>query len=262
VAAATLTWDRVVWPPTWWARAMLRVLVCFAEDARPSVRALQAGTEATDVGSRLPQIDRFTLRAAQRGDREAFNRIVDLYADRLRVLAFHLLHDTDLMDDALQDAFFNAYRGLPAFRGRSTLGTWLYRITYTVCMGYLRRRRAPAVNYDKAAECIAADADPADQLVTRSLVASALAALPPEQRAVVLLVDRDGFDYRAAAEVLNIPRGTVCSRLNVARAALREALVAAQATPAPVRCRSTNHRSRGMTALQDPCQPAARATDE
>jgi RNA polymerase sigma-70 factor (ECF subfamily) len=170
------------------------------------------------------EIDPFTLDAAQRGDRAAFDAIVDLYDERLRLLAFHLLHDADLADDALQDTFFNAYRGLPAFGRRSSLGTWLYRITYTVCMGYLRRPRPASVSFEEAEEVIGADVDPADALITRSQLTSALARLSPEQRVVVLLVDRDGFDYQSAADVLDVPKGTVCSRLVAARAALREAL--------------------------------------
>jgi RNA polymerase sigma-70 factor (ECF subfamily) len=181
--------------------------------------------------AKLREIDPFTLEAAQRGDRRAFDAIVDLYADRLRLLAFHLLHDADLADDALQDTFFNAYRGLPAFRRRSSLGTWLYRITYTVCMGYLRRAHGGYVSYEESGEVVGTDDDPADSYVARSQISSALARLSPEQRVVVLLVDRDGFDYRSVAEVLDVPKGTVCSRLNAARAALREALTAAQVVP-------------------------------
>jgi len=177
------------------------------------------------------EIDPFTLDAAQRGDRAAFDAIVDLYDERLRLLAFHLLHDADLADDALQDTFFNAYRGLPAFHRRSALGTWLYRITYTVCMGYLRRPRAASVSFEEAQEVIGADVDLADAYATRSQVSAALARLSPEQRVVVLLVDRDGFDYQSVADVLDVPKGTVCSRLVAARAALRGALGGAQVVP-------------------------------
>ena len=186
---------------------------------------------SSEAPAKLREIDAFTLEAAQRGDRHAFDAIVDLYTDRLRLLAFHLLHEADLADDALQDTFFNAYRGLPAFRRRSSLGTWLYRITYTVCMGYLRRAHADGVSYEEAEGVVGTDDDPADAYATRSQVAEALAGLSPEQRVVVLLVDRDGFDYRAVAEVLDVPKGTVCSRLNAARAALRDALTSAQAVP-------------------------------
>jgi len=123
------------------------------------VRADEGDSRAcATTPSRLPEIDRFTLRAARRGDREAFDAIVDLYADRLRLLASHLLHDADLTDDALQDTFFNAYRGLSGFGGRSSLGTWLYRITYTVCMGYLRRRKPPGVSFEDAEDILTYDA--------------------------------------------------------------------------------------------------------
>ena len=193
--------------------------------------------------AKLREIDPFTLEAAQRGDRHAFDAIVDLYADRLRLLAFHLLHDPDLADDALQDTFFNAFRGLPAFHRRSSLGTWLYRITYTVCMGYLRRAHGDTVSYEESEEVVGTDDDPTDAFVTRSQIASALASLSPEQRVVVLLVDRDGFDYRSVGEVLDVPKGTVCSRLSAARAALREALTSAQVVP---ETKSVGHSSPAL----------------
>ena len=193
----------------------------------PPRAAVVGGT----VGEKLHEIDPFTLEAAQRGDRAAFDAIVDLYDERLRLLAFHLLHDVDLVDDALQDTFFNAFRGLPAFHRRSSLGTWLYRITYTVCMGYLRRTRRGSISYEDSEESIGTELDPADAYITHSQLTSALACLSPEQRVVVLLVDRDGFDYRSVAEVLDVPKGTVCSRLVAARAALREALSSSQILP-------------------------------
>jgi len=190
---------------------------------------LASGSAAAERKYR--EIDAFTLEAAQRGDRAAFDAIVDLYDERLRLLAFHLLRDVDLADDALQDTFFNAYRGLPAFHRRSSLGTWLYRITYTVCSGYLRRARGGGISFEEAEEVIGANADPADDYATRSQVTAALARLSAEQRVVVLLVDRDGFDYQSVAEVLDVPKGTVCSRLVAARAALREALIEAEILP-------------------------------
>ncbi len=200
-------------------------------DRRPTWWPGAAATSGGTVGDRWREIDPFTLDAAQHGDRAAFDAIVDLYDERLRLLAFHLLRDADLADDALQDTFFNAYRGLPAFHRRSSLGTWLYRITYTVCMGYLRRAHGGGVSYEEAEEAIGAGSDPADAYVTHSELTAALACLSPEQRVVVLLVDRDGFDYRSVAEVLDVPKGTVCSRLVAARATLRGALTAAQTLP-------------------------------
>jgi RNA polymerase sigma-70 factor (ECF subfamily) len=88
------------------------------------------------------EIDEQTVRAAQRGDSEAFVRLLKHYDSRLRALAFRVLRDPALMDDALQDASIKAYQSLRGFRGDSEVGTWLYRITYTTCLDYLQIGRA------------------------------------------------------------------------------------------------------------------------
>ena len=164
--------------------------------------------------------------AARRGDPEAFTTIIRTYEPRLRATAYHVLRDSELVDDALQDVFVAAYRALPGFRGDSALGTWLHRITYTTCAQYLRRasRRPGLVEIGLAKGDDATVADHAESVGERDRLREALSALTPEQRIVVLLVDRDGYDYRAAARLLGIPRGTVASRLNGARAQLRVAL--------------------------------------
>jgi RNA polymerase sigma-70 factor (ECF subfamily) len=168
-------------------------------------------------------VDELVVARARRGDQDAFARIVGHYDHRLRALAFRLLGDRDRMDDVLQDVYVKAFRALPRFKGASALGTWLYRITYNACMDDLRRRPAlEAVQYDDTA----ADpgAGPAETAVRRRDLAAALAALPPDQRAAVLLVDAYGLDYADAAEVLGVRSGTIGSRVSRARAVLRDAL--------------------------------------
>jgi RNA polymerase sigma-70 factor (ECF subfamily) len=129
------------------------------------------------------------------------------------------------MDDALQEAYLRAYRALPRFRGEATFGTWLYRIAYNVCLEELARsQRVRLVPLEGATEPSGHQADVAETVSARSGLALALAALPPEDRAVVLLVDAQGFDYRAAGEVLGVPEGTIASRLSRARASLRRVL--------------------------------------
>lgn len=214
-------------------RVAAGVEVASVGTGRNAARTEAAGAAAEGDRQRLPEVDPFTLRAAQRGDRRAFDAIVDLYDDRLRRLAYQLLHDADLTDDALQDVFFNAYRGLNGFRGRAALSTWLYRITYTVCMGYRRRRRPQELNLEDA-EAAPDGGDGEDRLAIRDQVARALSRLTPDQRVVVLLVDGDGFDYSSAGEVLGVPKGTVCSRLNTARAAMRAALASQGAGPSVI----------------------------
>lgn len=162
---------------------------------------------------------------ARRGDQEAFAAVIRHYDPGLRALAYRLLGDRDWMDDALQEAYVKAFRGLPRFQRRARLGTWLYRIVYNTCLDELRRaRRAVQVPLDENAETPGGSLDPGDVAADRSDLARALAALPPRERAAVLLVDAQGFDYRDAGRVLGVPEGTVASRLNRARATLRVAL--------------------------------------
>jgi RNA polymerase sigma-70 factor (ECF subfamily) len=164
-----------------------------------------------------------TLRRARNVDAAAFASLVELHDQSLRRLAFRLLGDLDAMDDVLQEAYVKAFRSLPRFRGGSTLGTWLYRIVYNACLDELRRVRASRT-VPLELEAVGEASDPAVAVVGDSELGDALASLPPEQRAVVLLVDAEGFDYRAAADVLGVEVGTVASRLNRARTTLRRAL--------------------------------------
>jgi RNA polymerase sigma-70 factor, ECF subfamily len=171
----------------------------------------------------VDDLDPVTVARARSGDERAFAALVRHYDDGLRTLAFRLLGDRARMDDALQEAYVKAYRALPQFRGDASLGTWLYRITYNACIDELKRTSA-VVDLESVRDRVQTDVDPVDALSIRQTLAHALAGLPPEDRAAVLLVDADGFDYRDAAQVLGIPEGTVASRLNRARAALRQTL--------------------------------------
>jgi RNA polymerase sigma-70 factor, ECF subfamily len=162
---------------------------------------------------------------ARRGDQEAFAAVIHHYDPGLRALAYRLLGDRDRMDDALQEAYVKAFRALPRFRGDSKLGTWLYRIAYNACLDELgRSRRVVQLPLDEHREQPGTAPDPGDVAAQRRDLATALAALPAEERAAVVLVDAQGFDYREAARVLGVPEGTIGSRLSRARAALRRSL--------------------------------------
>jgi RNA polymerase sigma-70 factor, ECF subfamily len=158
-------------------------------------------------------------------DAEEFWALVEPHDRGLRALAYRLLGDADAMDDVLQDAYLKAFRALPSFRGRSAMGSWLYRIVYNTCMDYLRRgrlrRHAPITSAEDAPD---PGPDPAELATDRRDLARALASLHPEARAAVLLVDAEGMSYAQAAEVLGVSPGTIGSRLNRARSVLRIAL--------------------------------------
>jgi RNA polymerase sigma-70 factor (ECF subfamily) len=171
----------------------------------------------------VPDVETAVLDRARHGDPEAFAIVVRHYDPALRALAYRLVGDRDRMDDALQEAYVKAFRALQGFRGRSRLGTWLHRIVFNACLDELRREPPPSVvPLDDTAGAVTADH--ADLVAGREELEQALAELTPHDRAVVVLVDSQGFDYHAAAEVLGIPPGTVASRLNRARAVLRRAL--------------------------------------
>ncbi|MGH9225999.1 MAG: RNA polymerase sigma factor [Acidimicrobiales bacterium] len=191
--------------PGWWPRL---VLLFAARRADP-----------------LPDADPQRIRQAQRGDAHAFAEIVRHYEPRLRALAYRLLADRDLTDDVLQEAFVRAFKSLDRFRGDSSFGTWLYRITYNACIDELRKgRRVLPLMAENEPEPADLRSGPADVAIERLDLAAAMASLPPELRVAVMLVDAEGLDYAATSRVLGIPPGTVGSRLNRARAILRTAL--------------------------------------
>jgi len=166
------------------------------------------------------------LQRAKEGDRHAFTEVVRHYDYRLRALAYRLLGDRAAMDDALQEAYVKAFRALPGFRGDAGVGTWLYQITYRACIDLHRRESRHQVDAAgwSPPDAAAPTADPAVTAASRTDLQRALARLPVDQRAAVLLVDAEGLDYDAAATVLGVAPGTIASRLSRARAALRAAL--------------------------------------
>jgi len=154
--------------------------------------------------------------------RRRFEALLDRHGPRLRGVAFAMLAEREAVDDVLQEAFVRAYRRLPnRFASERQEAAWLYKIVFHCCLNELRRRRRrpEVLGLPEREEAVAAE-EPSAVLA----VAEVLAALPIDQRAVVLLVDLAGFDYEAAASVLGVPRGTVASRLNAARSRLRTAL--------------------------------------
>ena len=170
---------------------------------------------------RADEVSARVLAAACRGEHEAFVAVLRHYDRRLRLFAYRLLRDRELVDDALK-----AFRALPQFRSEASLGTWLYRINHTTCLDYLRR--TPPLELmptDELPEAYhGAVADTAELVAERDHLKQRLALLPPEQRLTVLLVDHGGYDYRLASRILAIASGTVGSRLNRAHAVLRRRL--------------------------------------
>jgi RNA polymerase sigma-70 factor (ECF subfamily) len=189
------------------------------------LRRAEGGTALSASVQRTEEVDPDVLAAAVHGDDEAFIGVMRHYDRRLRIVAFHVLGSRQLMDDVLQEVTLRVYRALPRFRGESSLGTWLCRITYRACCDAIARADRlyplPPEDIPEPRDC---EPDPADVLATRAALADAFAALPPEQRLAVLLVDREGYDYATTAAILGVPMGTLASRLSTARSTLRRRL--------------------------------------
>jgi len=170
------------------------------------------------------------------GDGATFGEIVQRHEDRLYNTIYRLVGSADDARDLLQDTFVKAYENLETFRGGSSLYTWLFRIAVNTSLSHRRRRKwvqmsAPAGDEDNPnpgnAVADTAAANPTDRLVTAEtevLVQEAINGLDDEHRTVVVLRDIQHCDYRQIAEILEVPPGTVKSRLHRARMMLRDKL--------------------------------------
>ena len=157
--------------------------------------------------------------AAQGGDRDALDRLLRRHHDRIHALARRMTGNDADAADATQEALLAIVRGLDRFDQRAAFGTWAYRVATNACLDELRRRgRRPRPDPDAFMTTPAPGSDPADIVSARIDVDAALAALPDDFRAAVVLRDLCALDYAEIAEVLDIPAGTVRSRIARGRA--------------------------------------------
>jgi RNA polymerase sigma-70 factor (ECF subfamily) len=169
--------------------------------------------------------DRALLAAHLAGDGDAFGRLVALHRDRLWAVALRTLGDREEAADALQDALLSAYRSAATYRGEARVTTWLHRVVVNACLDRLRRRKArPTVALPTGGDEPAAPRDELAERETALDVTQALAGLPDDQRAALVLVDLQGLPVEQAARVLGVPAGTVKSRCSRGRARLAVSL--------------------------------------
>ena len=165
------------------------------------------------------------IRRAQRGDREAFGDLVHRYRQGTVNVVYRMCGDVHLAEDAAQDAFVRAWEALPRYRHRGTFKAWLYRIALNCARDALRRRRPTT---DVEALPLRSDAPgPERQMLQQERarrVEEAVLGLPEASRAALILREYEGLSYQEIAEALDIPMGTVMSRLHYARSRLREVL--------------------------------------
>jgi RNA polymerase sigma-70 factor (ECF subfamily) len=176
--------------------------------------------------------DQALVEQARAGDLAAFNQLVELYQDYLFAMAMRVLRQRDIAEDAVQEAFFSAYRNLDRFSG-SSFRAWLTRIAINAARDILRRqKRRPSEPYpeweDQAWQPPAPASEGPEQIVLagqqRSAMARAMAGITDDQRTAIVLYDVQGYDYAEIASLTGVSVGTVKSRIHRGRLALRELL--------------------------------------
>lgn len=170
--------------------------------------------------------DRQLIERYLAGDIAAFDQLMAAHEDRVFAVCLRVMGNRDAALDATQETFVTLFRKAAQFKGDSALSTWLYRVAVNTCYDQLRkqkRRRAEPLPDDRDL----ADAGSADRLESvevRPEIEAALAALPEEFRAAVILSDLEALPLAVVAEALEVPIGTVKSRVFRARKLLAESL--------------------------------------
>ena len=178
--------------------------------------------------------DRELIQAALQGQSSAFGRLVQKYQDRLFNAMVHMLGDAEDARDTVQDAFVQAFVKLETFQQTAAFYTWLYRIAFNSAISR-RRRSRPVESLDRNRETSgdepadAAAGDPLESQERAAQVRQALSQVSPEHRQILVLRDIDDLSCEEIGEVLQLPVGTVRSRLHRARLQLKELLQSAHA---------------------------------
>ncbi|MEA2609803.1 MAG: hypothetical protein QOJ75_2046 [Chloroflexota bacterium] len=192
----------------------------------PTVEDLRSTTVIDDPVQRR---DLILIERARQGDLDAFNDLVSLYQDQLFALVVRMVPDRDQASDAVQEAFFSAFRHMGAFRGGS-VKSWLNRICVNAAMDTQRARKRrpvqpyPELEVESWQPPAGAEVDPeriAVQAERSRALSGALAEITLDQRAAIVLYDVEGYDYAEIAEMTGVSLGTVKSRIHRGRLALR-----------------------------------------
>jgi RNA polymerase sigma-70 factor (ECF subfamily) len=164
---------------------------------------------------------------AQRGDRNAFGELVCLHAQGIRNVIYRMCGDVQVAEDAAQEAFVQAWLHLASYRSQTSLRNWLYRIAVNAATDILRREKRIVPN--SIEDMALKDPRPSPEALSSqtertALIQKAIQSLPDASRAVLVLREYQEMSYHEIADTLDIPVGTVMSRLNYARKTLKEKL--------------------------------------
>lgn len=175
------------------------------------------------------------IRRCKKGNREAFNKLVEKYQSQVINIAYSMLSDKEDAYDAAQEVFIRVYKNIDSFQEKSSFTTWLYRITSNICSDILRKRQrntnvvSISQIYDDSKDADLRDEGPqpeevAEMTERQRAVRDAISELNSDYKAVITLCDIEGMSYDEISKVLGVPAGTVKSRINRARNSLRKIL--------------------------------------
>jgi RNA polymerase sigma-70 factor (ECF subfamily) len=179
--------------------------------------------------------EKVLLDKSKKRDLDAFSRIVDAYQGRVLGFVRRMLRDEDDALDVTQEVFLRAFQGIDNFDGRSSLRSWLFTIAHNLCVDKARRKARTPGHTSLEADSVIDEAiefpdfrwDPADAAIKAELLVvleTALDSMSDKLKSVLLLHDREDMGYEEISQTVNIPVGTVKSRLFLARAHLQRAL--------------------------------------
>ncbi|MCL0090560.1 sigma-70 family RNA polymerase sigma factor [Dehalococcoidia bacterium] len=164
--------------------------------------------------------DNFLLSEVAKGDPDAFSELYDRFAERVFRYALTLLRDRQLAEEVAQETMVCVWQGAGKFSGRSQVSTWIFGIARKQAHNLLRQETKCKRLFPEATTL----PDPADVVESKYQVLGAVEALPPEQREIVFLTFYAGLPYREIANLLDVPEGTVKSRMYYAKRKLAEML--------------------------------------
>jgi len=176
--------------------------------------------------------ERELIRKAGRGDAYAFEQLMTVHESKMYAVALRMCGNREDAQDCLQEAMLRVYRAISGFKGQSSFSTWVYRITMNSCLDELRRRKSrAAVSLDSMLESGFAPSDESDTPEESSLrseqkraLEKAIAQLPEDMRAAIVLRDIQGCSYDEIARALDANVGTIKSRISRGREKLRAVL--------------------------------------
>jgi len=182
------------------------------------------------------------IRRTRRGDLGAFRQLIERYQRKVYAVAFGILKNREEALDVAQEAFIKTHKHMDCFKGDASFYCWLYRIVYNLCIDILRKRKGGSVAYIELEEALNLEeegaatyafgdlslgASPQKNLLQKELaqkIQEAMDALPEIYRAILLMREVEGMSYEDLARTLQIPKGTVMSRLFHARAKMQKQL--------------------------------------